>query len=131
MRKNLCRNCKHWSEAKLEANHDLTQVVRIECLNLSERAKNCLKILNVETILDISSYTINELLRIPGLGRTTVSEIEIELNKFGIRLDENRVEHFAECRRYGPERSPKGVPWWPQTMPTHWCGEWKQVIFED
>lgn len=56
---------------------------------LSVRTKRALKANGIETIGDLfdQAGTRNKLLRLPMIGVRTISEVETELNKYGIALD--------------------------------------------
>ena len=64
------------------------QEVYILDLDLPERAKRCLIAENINTLKDLSQYTISQLSVIPNLGRLTLKSIKEELKKYHIRLNE-------------------------------------------
>jgi len=53
-----------------------------------ERARNCLKGLNVTTFAQLAKYTEKDLLVTPNLGRTTLHEIKSLMNYHGFKLKE-------------------------------------------
>jgi DNA-directed RNA polymerase alpha subunit len=60
--------------------------VRVEELELSVRADNCLKNANVRTVADLVQTTEAELLRMPNFGRVSLREIKEVLATLGLRL---------------------------------------------
>ncbi|MGE5474454.1 MAG: DNA-directed RNA polymerase subunit alpha C-terminal domain-containing protein [Ignavibacteriales bacterium] len=78
------------SGVNLEAIEFVENLLRtpIETLNLSARAKSCLKRWRIETIGELTKYTREELLRIHAFGPTTLAEIEQMLNSMKLSLTE-------------------------------------------
>nr|QYB21107.1 RNA polymerase alpha subunit [Austrotaxus spicata] len=63
----------------------------IDQLNFSTRIYNCLKKANINTLLDLSSYSREDLMKIKNLGEQSVKEILEFLRNIGIDSPGNRV----------------------------------------
>jgi DNA-directed RNA polymerase subunit alpha len=57
-----------------------------DSLQLSVRAQNCLKLLNIKTIGNLIEKSYSELYDIPNLGKTSIKEIEKSLGKLNLKL---------------------------------------------
>jgi hypothetical protein len=59
----------------------------IEELDLSVRAYNCLKRSNINTLCDLMSMTVDDLIKVRNLGRKSAEEVLGKLRALGIELD--------------------------------------------
>lgn len=75
-------------EEEEEAGEDLTQV-KIDVLDLSVRASNCLKRANIYTLGDLVERTEDDLSKIRNLGKKSVDEIIEKLKDYGFDLKSN------------------------------------------
>lgn len=69
-----------------EATHDIPEIPIMD-LDLSYRASHCLIRYGCKTTKDVSRMSVEELLRISGVGHKTFDEIISKMNKLGIKLD--------------------------------------------
>lgn len=58
----------------------------IDILNLTARPHNCLKGENIFTISDLLECGLNDLLKLPNMGRKSIKEIQMELASRGLKL---------------------------------------------
>jgi len=58
----------------------------IASLALTVRCENCLKAEQIDTVEKLLSYTPNDLLKTPNLGRRELENIKIALAKRGLKL---------------------------------------------
>ncbi|MCH4166546.1 MAG: DNA-directed RNA polymerase subunit alpha [Megasphaera sp.] len=75
-------------EEEEETGEDLTQV-KIDVLDLSVRASNCLKRANIYTLGDLVERTEDDLSKIRNLGKKSVDEIIEKLKDYGFDLKSN------------------------------------------
>lgn len=75
-------------EETVEAGEDLSQV-KIDVLDLSVRASNCLKRANIYTLGDLVERTEDDLSKIRNLGKKSVDEIIEKLKDYGSDLKSN------------------------------------------
>ncbi|MBL8991628.1 MAG: RNA polymerase subunit sigma, partial [Phycisphaerae bacterium] len=55
-------------------------------MNLSVRARKALQLLNIQTLADLVSHTEAELLGVKNFGATSLSEVKIKLQEYGLSL---------------------------------------------
>lgn len=60
-----------------------------DILNLSTRSKNILKVVEIEYIIDLTDWSRKDLLKLRNLGEKCVNEIENELHKHNLKLNDN------------------------------------------
>lgn len=60
----------------------------LESLSLTVRAYNCLKAERIDTVEKLLTYTANEILKTPNLGRRQLDEITNALAQRGLKLKE-------------------------------------------
>ena len=64
--------------------------IKIEDLNLSVRAYNCLKRAEINTVFDLVNYPLEHLRNLKNMGQKSIEEIEeILINQFSISLEKN------------------------------------------
>lgn len=73
---------------------------RIDGLELSVRASNCLKYAKMETLSDLVQKTDMELLQYPGLGRGTLCELAELVLKYGLNFGINIEEYKQTASKY-------------------------------
>lgn len=56
------------------------------------RTSNCLRAANVYNVGQLQQWTANELLKLPNLGRKSISEIVYELGVLGLQLRDYQVK---------------------------------------
>ena len=78
-------------EPEEDQGEDLTQV-KIDVLDLSVRASNCLKRANIYTLGDLVERTEDDLSKIRNLGKKSVDEIIDKLKDYGFDLKSNNEE---------------------------------------
>jgi DNA-directed RNA polymerase subunit alpha len=57
-------------------------------LNLSVRARKALQLLNIQSLGDLVTHTEAELLGVKNFGATSLSEVKIKLQEYGLKLRE-------------------------------------------
>lgn len=75
----------------LRTDGELVNAASIKILNLSARARNCLRRGKIETVGQLRNCTDGELLRIRNLGESTLAEIKGKLSELA---EENKREQF-------------------------------------
>ena len=69
---------------------------KVEDLNISIRAYNCLKRANINTVGDLIQKTVEELMKVRNLGRKSLKEILQELNALGLSLKNSEGFNFLD-----------------------------------
>lgn len=84
-------------EAEARISVDLFQpriTERIENMELTVRATNCLRAEGITTIGELLRYSERDLLRLPGVGIKVVREVRKELVGRGLALSETGIHPF-------------------------------------
>ncbi len=63
-----------------------TLKIRIDDLDVSQRAKNCLRKAGIKTLFDLATKKESELLQIENLGRKTLSDLQELLKRYNLRF---------------------------------------------
>lgn len=95
------------AHGKWEHNRDPILDDPFDELELSVRVWHRLPSLGVKTIRDLTSFSRLDLLRVWGLGRKSVAEIEEELARYGWTL-RNTCDHCGDDRDPGGGQAPCG-----------------------
>ena len=56
------------------------------------RTSNCLRLANIYNVGQLQQWTANELLKLPNLGRKSITEIIYELGLLGLQLRDHHVK---------------------------------------
>ena len=83
-------------ETKRQARHNDLLAVPVTDFELSVRARNCLKKMNIRTLGDLLHVTEPELLSYKNFGETSLSEIKIMLTSKSLRLGQMREDGAAK-----------------------------------
>lgn len=89
----------HLTDSKIpcdnERKEDSVSDISIDNLELSVRSFNCLKRAGIDTLGDLSEYTLEKLLKVRNLGRKSMEEVITKAKEYGIEIkseEENVTE---------------------------------------
>jgi DNA-directed RNA polymerase subunit alpha len=83
-----------------EKESDKNKDLKIEDLDLSVRAYNCLKRVNINTVGDLTEKTEEEMMKIRNLGRKSLKEVVTKLRERGLDLKRHTYESGASLGLY-------------------------------
>lgn len=90
-------NEKIKQDSSMKEKMDTTLFQHIDTLELTVRSANCLKTENISHIGDLSQKTEAELLKMPNLGKKSLTEIKNVLFKKGLTLG-SKIENWQEIK---------------------------------
>ncbi len=79
-------NSSEKEEAESELPFDKKLLKRVEELELSVRANNCLKNDDISYLGELVQKTENDMLKTPNFGRKSLNEIKMQLENMGLSL---------------------------------------------
>jgi hypothetical protein len=74
------------SEAQDESNFNINLLRELKELNLSERAKNCLRKNNIKFVGDLVQIPEHKLMKFKNFGRKTLEELKKKLSRYSLRF---------------------------------------------
>jgi DNA-directed RNA polymerase subunit alpha len=94
---------KTYMQQAEEKESDKNKDLKIEDLDLSVRAYNCLKRVNINTVGDLTEKTEEEMMKIRNLGRKSLKEVVTKLRERGLDLKRHTYESGASIGLYDDE----------------------------